>query len=154
MLVPIILTLFRLKENDLTQADTGTKQAPTGTTPAAAEGPMGNLTSMVLMLSVCFFIIYFMMIRPQKKQQRERDDMLKAIRKNDEVITSSGIIGIVTRYKDKEPDVTLLIDAKSGTQVRFLKSAVVQVRKKGDEPDEDEKPAEAPAPESKEAKQE
>ncbi len=92
-------------------------------------------------LALCFVIIYFMMIRPQKRQMKEREAMLGGMRKGDEVVTSSGIIGVVQRMKDKDNEVVIVIDPKNDIQIRVLKSAVMTIRKKSGE-EEKEKPSE------------
>lgn len=70
-------------------------------------------------------IFYFMLIRPQKKQERERQDMLGKIKKNDEIVTSSGIHGVVLNVKDKT--VTLRID--DNVKVEIDRSAIARVEK-------------------------
>lgn len=108
--------------------------------PAPDAGGMGGVLQLVFPLAICGFIIYFMMIRPQKKQMKERESMLDAIRKNDEIVTSSGIIGTVLRIKDQE--VVLVVDSKRDVQLRVLKSAIMTIRKKSGEEEENDKPAE------------
>jgi preprotein translocase subunit YajC len=73
---------------------------------------------------------------------KERDVMLNAIRKNDEVVTSSGIIGRVHRIT-KEQEIVLEIDSKNEVQIRVLKSAIMTIRKKSGEEDEEAKPEDA-----------
>mgnify|MGYP000928910152 CR=1 FL=1 len=70
--------------------------------------PLVNMVPLLLI----FFIFYFLLIRPQvkaqKKKERDHQDMLKALSKNDEVVTTGGIHGVVVNVKDKT--VTLRID--------------------------------------------
>jgi len=126
--------------------DTKTAPPPApGTTtqgqPQQQSDPMGGIVSLMVPLAICFFIIYFMMIRPQKRQVKERETMLESIRKNDEVVTTSGMIGSVARLKDQE--VELIIDSKHDVRIRVLKSAIMSIRKKTDDEDESEKKEDA-----------
>jgi preprotein translocase subunit YajC len=58
--------------------------------------PFGLLVPMILV----FVIMYFMMIRPQQKRAKQQAAMLKTLKSGDKVVTSSGIIGVVTSVKD------------------------------------------------------
>ncbi len=90
---------------------------------AGAPGPGGALGSMLLPL-VMFVAIYFLMIRPANKRQQEqeadRDRMLKALRKDDQVVTKGGMVGKITGLSDTE--VTLEISER--VRVKFLRSAI------------------------------
>ncbi len=69
-----------------------------------AANPIINLFPLILI----FAIFYFLLIRPQKKKEKEHQKMLAGLNKNDEVVTSSGIHGTIINVKDKS--VTLRID--------------------------------------------
>ncbi len=99
------------------------------TAPAAAAegaGLMGSLTSM-LPLVLMFVVLYFVMIRPQMKRQKEHRAMIEAIAKGDEVATAGGIIGKVTQLSEG----FLHIEVAAGVVVQIQRSAVVQVLPKG-----------------------
>jgi preprotein translocase subunit YajC len=98
------------------------------TAPAAAGGSdmMGSLTSM-LPLVLMFVVLYFVMIRPQMKRQKEHKTMVEALAKGDEVATAGGLLGKVTRLGD----VYLGVEIAPGTEVTLQRSAVVQVLPKG-----------------------
>ena len=98
------------------------------TAPAAAGGTdmMGSLTSM-LPLVLMFVVLYFVMIRPQMKRQKEHRTMVEALAKGDEVATAGGLLGKVTRLGD----VYLGVEIAPGTEVTLQRSAVVQVLPKG-----------------------
>ncbi|MBI2933409.1 MAG: preprotein translocase subunit YajC [Planctomycetes bacterium] len=103
-------------------------QESTEQEPAPTGAPQGNpLMSMLVPLVVIFVLFYFLLIRPQKRQQKERDQMLAQIKKNDHVVTSGGIFGIVDKVKDNE--VVLKIDERSDVRIRVLRSAIVDIRK-------------------------
>jgi len=63
---------------------------------------------MILLLVAMFAIMYFLLIRPQKKKERDRQDMLKRLRKNDQVVTAGGIYGTIVSMT--ETDITLRVD--------------------------------------------
>ena len=69
-----------------------------------------------------FAVIYFIMIRPQAKQQKELSQLLKNLKKGDKVVTNSGIIGKVLEIKGKNKDVVLLISNNSNFEI--LKSHI------------------------------
>jgi preprotein translocase subunit YajC len=83
------------------------------------QGAGSNMASL-LMMGVMFAIFYFFFIRPQMKKQKEQASFQSEMKKGDEVVTLSGIIGKISKIDDTE--VTLEIDGK--TYIRFLKSAI------------------------------
>lgn len=98
--------------------------ATTGAAPApAASGGMGGIIQMVVLIGGMFLIFYFLMIRPQKKQEKARLEMLKALKKGDKVVTIGGIHGVVMAVSDEE--VTLKVD--NNVSIRFARSAVNRV---------------------------
>ena len=87
-------------------------------------------------LVLMFVIIYFMMIRPTRRQQRQRDAMLQTIKKNDKVLTTGGIMGIVHKVTDKE--VILTVDEKKDVRLTMSRSAIAGLVKKSGSPEEAE----------------
>jgi preprotein translocase subunit YajC len=84
-------------------------------------------------LIVIFALFYFLIILPAKRnEKRQREDLLSKLKKNDEVLTSAGIIGIVANIKDDE--VTLKIDETSNAKLRVLKSSLVRIMNPKDPP--------------------
>ncbi len=83
------------------------------------QGSGGSVASL-LMMAVMFVIFYFFFIRPQMKKQKAQSTFQSELKKGDEVVTLSGIIGRISKIDDTE--VTLEIDGK--TYIRFLKSAI------------------------------
>ncbi len=98
------------------------------TAPAAAGGTdmMSSLGSM-LPLVLMFVVLYFVMIRPQMRKQKEHRAMIDALAKGDEVATAGGLIGKVTKMGDGY----LGIEISNGVEVQLQRSAVVQVLPKG-----------------------
>jgi preprotein translocase subunit YajC len=74
-----------------------------------------------------FVVLYFVMIRPQMKRQKEHRSMIEALAKGDEVATSGGVLGKVTRLGDAY----LGVEIANGIEVTVQRSAVVQVLPKG-----------------------
>jgi preprotein translocase subunit YajC len=73
-------------------------------------------------------LFYFLLIRPQQKRQKEHAAMLSAVKRNDTVVLSSGVIGKVARVEDKE----LGIEIAQGVTIKVVRSMVTEVRTKGD----------------------
>ncbi|OJX34036.1 MAG: preprotein translocase subunit YajC [Burkholderiales bacterium 68-12] len=98
------------------------------TAPAAAGGGdlATTLTSM-LPLVLMFVVLYFIMIRPQMKRQKEHRAMIDALAKGDEVVIAGGMLGKVTRLGEQY----LSVEVATGVEVQFQRSAVVQVLPKG-----------------------
>ena len=98
------------------------------TAPAAAAegGLMGSLTGM-LPLVLMFVVLYFIMIRPQMKRQKEHRAMIDALAKGDEVATAGGLLGKVTGISEGN----VQLEIASGVQVQVQRTAVTQVLPKG-----------------------
>ena len=94
---------------------------------AAAGGDMQSSLMSMLPLVLMFVVLYFVMIRPQMKKQKEHRTMIEALAKGDEIVTVGGILGKVSKLGDNY--VTLEIAAN--VEVQIQRSAVVQVLPKG-----------------------
>ncbi|MBK6850816.1 MAG: preprotein translocase subunit YajC [Burkholderiales bacterium] len=94
--------------------------------PAAAPAGGSSLMSM-LPLVLMFVVLYFVMIRPQMKKQKEHKAMIDAIAKGDEVVTSGGMLGKIT----KVGDIYLSLEVANGVEVQCQRGAVIQVLPKG-----------------------
>ncbi len=64
------------------------------------DGQSGSLIGSLLPLIVLFAIFYFLIIRPQQKQQKQHTDMLKALKKGDTIVTSGGLIVEITKVEE------------------------------------------------------
>ena len=96
----------------------------------AAGGNAGGTITMVLMLVVMFVAFYFFGIRPQKKQEKEANDMRNNLTVGDEITTIGGIIGKIVSIKEE----TCVIEtAHERTKIRILKSAVSRVDVKAED---------------------
>jgi preprotein translocase subunit YajC len=95
----------------------------------AATG-VGSSLPMLLMLVVMVVVFYFFGIRPQKKQEREQNEMRNALTVGDEITTIGGIIGKVVSIKDE----TCVIETThERTKIRILKSAISRVDVKAED---------------------
>jgi preprotein translocase subunit YajC len=82
--------------------------------------------SPILLMAAIAFAGYFILIRPMKnREKKEREELFANLKKNDEVLTASGIIGIIAIIKDNE--VVLKVDESSNVRLRVLKSSIVRV---------------------------
>nr|WP_307718428.1 preprotein translocase subunit YajC [Massilia timonae] len=87
---------------------------------------MGSLTTF-LPLILMFVVMYFLMIRPQQKRQRELKAMMDALTKGDEVVTAGGIVGRVS----KVTDAYVTLEIATGTEITVQKNAVTTLLPKG-----------------------
>jgi preprotein translocase subunit YajC len=94
---------------------------------AAAGGDMQSTLMSMLPLVLMFAVLYFVMIRPQMKKQKEHRAMIDALAKGDEVVTAGGFLGKVSKLGEAYVGVELA----TGVEVQMQRSAVVQVLPKG-----------------------
>jgi len=97
------------------------------TAPAATGGDMQSSLMSMLPLVLMFVVLYFVMIRPQMKKQKEHRAMVEALAKGDEVATTGGVLGKVTKLGDSY----LGVEISNGVEVQVQRSAVIQVLPKG-----------------------
>ena len=93
--------------------------------PAAGADSSGLMSFLPLILM--FAVLYFIMIRPQMRRQKETKAMLEALAVGDEVVSVGGIIGKVTALKDQ----FLTVEIAAGIQVQMQKGAITTVLPKG-----------------------
>jgi preprotein translocase subunit YajC len=96
------------------------------TAPTAGGDLQSTLMSM-LPLALMFVVLYFVMIRPQMKKQKEHAAMIAALAKGDEVITGGGLLGKVS----KMGDTFIGLEVSPGVEIQVQRSAVIQVLPKG-----------------------
>ena len=94
---------------------------------AAAGGgaTAASLLSMIIPLGLMVVFFYFFLIRPEKKRNKEMQDMLNNLQVADEVITNGGIIGRVLSVKE---DTVLIETGSDRTKIRVLKGAIAENR--------------------------
>jgi preprotein translocase subunit YajC len=100
--------------------------AQTAATATTADaGMLGSLTTFAPLV-LMFVVMYFLMIRPQQKRQKEQRTMMDALGKGDEVVTSGGVLGTVTKVADGY----VTLEVASGSMV-VQKSAITTLLPKG-----------------------
>ena len=102
---------------------------------AAGATDTNNLLMSLLPFALIFIIMYFLIIRPQQKKAKEHNELVKNIRRGDTVITSSGLVGKVTKVVD---DDQIEVEVADGVRVRQMRSMVSDVRAKGEPVKDDE----------------
>jgi len=96
---------------------------------ATTEASTGSTFFPIIMLGIVFVIMYFVVLRPQSKEQKKHQEMLKALKKGDKVLTAGGIYGVVVGISDAESKVVVRID--ENTKVEIGKAYVVGVKPEG-----------------------
>ena len=89
---------------------------------AAAPAAQGSSWSMWIMLALIFVVMWFFMIRPQRKQQKELQNLRDSLKKGDKVVTIGGIYGTVAEIKED----SVLIEVDSNVKIRVSKQALVK----------------------------
>lgn len=102
-------------------------QAFAQTAPAATGGGAESSLLSLLPLVLMFVVLYFIMIRPQMKRQKEHKAMVEALAKGDEIVTAGGLLGRVSKLGDTY----VHIEAATGIELQVQRSSVVQVLPKG-----------------------
>ncbi len=91
--------------------------------PAGAGGGLMSFLPIILM----FVVLYFLMIRPQMKRQKEQKAMIDALAKGDEVVTAGGLVGKVSKVGEGY----IHLDVANGTEIVMQKAAVTMLLPKG-----------------------
>jgi preprotein translocase subunit YajC len=100
---------------------------PNAYAQAAAGGDAPSTLMSLLPLVLMFVVLYFVMIRPQMKRQKEHKAMIDALAKGDEVVTAGGLLGRVTQVGEAY----IQVELAKGVEVQLQRTAVVQVLPKG-----------------------
>jgi preprotein translocase subunit YajC len=93
----------------------------------------GSLLNLLMPLMLCFVVFYFLLILPERRKQKARVAMIKNVKKGDQVVTTAGILGKVTRVDER--DVVVQVDKDNDVRMHFLKSAIHEVIPEGGSPD-------------------
>jgi len=99
------------------------ENAPAANPNGAASGPL----SLPILLLVAGVWGYFLLLRPQQQQEKKRREMIAALKKNDRVLTTSGLYGTVVSVDVEQDRVVLRVDDDKGVKLTFSKSAVNRV---------------------------
>ncbi len=92
--------------------------------PTDTEGGGSSTIYMIVFLVLIFAMFYFLMIRPQRKRQKEHQQLMEELRKGDRVITAGGIYGVIENVSED----SVVIKVESGTTVRVAKGSVALKR--------------------------
>lgn len=105
-------------------ATTASTEAEGQPGPAAASGPFDSIMGFLPMILI-FAIMYFVLIGPERKQRKKREEMLKTLSRGDNVVTTGGLHGSIVSISDTQ--VTLQVD--EGVRLKFNRSAIADVSK-------------------------
>jgi preprotein translocase subunit YajC len=114
------------------------KESEASPTTKSPDSFYSGWTSMIPMVLI-FGVFYFLLIRPQEKRRRLQESLVSGVKKGEEVLTNSGIFGVVTKINDS--DNTVEIEIAKDTQVKILKNSIIDIvsRKKEDRVQKEEK---------------
>ncbi len=98
-------------------------QAAEGGAPSPDQMPQGGGFGMLVPLIMIVIIMYFFMIRPQRKKQKETQKMIDALKKGDKVVTIGGIHGTISLAKEK----TVIVKVDDSCKIEFNRSAIAGV---------------------------
>lgn len=97
--------------------------------PAAQPGPGGAIGTQFLFIGLMMAAMYFLMIAPQRKKQKEHEKMLAALKSGDDIVTTGGIYGTITNVKDDR----FVVRVADNTKIEVGKAFVQTVLKRSDE---------------------
>jgi preprotein translocase subunit YajC len=105
----------------------------------APQGPMGSPcgTEQILLMVGMLAIFYFLLIRPQQKQEKARRALIASVRKGDKVVTNGGIWGQIASIDEGKGTVTLRIDSDGKTRLTVDRAAIGRVVRDDKESDTD-----------------
>lgn len=89
-------------------------------TEGAGAAQQGGLMGMIFPLAIFVLIFYFFIIRPQRKKDKQHNNMIAGINRGDQIVTIGGFFGTVREVRDD----SFMIELTEGVRVRILKSAV------------------------------
>lgn len=98
-------------------------------TAPASQSPLGGGMDILLLFLPMLVVFYFLIFRPQRQQVKKREEILKNIRRGDQVVLGGGIVGKVTKVID---DAELEAEIADGVKVRVVRANISEVRVKGE----------------------
>ena len=99
----------------------------------AAPGAGGGLMQMMMPMVFIIGIMYFMMIRPQQRKEKERRQMIESLKSGAKVVFGGGLVGTVTNVKET----TFVIKLADNVKIEALRGSVSKVLEKGDRVEDD-----------------
>ena len=94
--------------------------------PAAAP-PQGNPFGFMIIVVGILAVMYVMMVLPKQRQEKNAKKMIASLNKNDKVMTTSGMIGIIYSIDREAGEVVLKVDETNGTKIKFSTGAIYYV---------------------------
>lgn len=102
--------------------------------PSPSQQGQGNPLGFMFPMIILFAILYFMLIRPQQRREKERKALINSVKSGDRVLFSGGILGTVTNVKEN----TLLIKISDNVKIEAARGAVQRVLEKGEQPSQED----------------
>ncbi len=99
-----------------------------GATAGGGTPKGGNPFLSFLPLLLIIFVMYFLLLRPQAKRQKQQQEMIKNLQKGDKVLTSGGLVGTITGIKEKEG--LLILKIADNVKVELARQSVTQLLNK------------------------
>jgi len=90
-----------------------------------AEATQNPLISSLLWFGLLFALMYFLMIRPQQKEQKARAEMIRSLKPGDKIVTNGGLVGVITKVED----VTVRVRVAEKVEVEVFKTGVARALK-------------------------
>ncbi len=97
-----------------------------GCVPAGEGGEEGGQYTMIIFLVLIFAVFYFLMIRPQRKRQKEHEELVRELRRGDRVVTSGGIYGVIENISED----SAVLKIESGATMRVARSSIAGKRER------------------------
>ena len=98
---------------------------------AGGQGGAGGILSMLPLMVIMFLIMYFIIIRPQKKQQKQFEDMLASLKKGDKILTKGGVYCTIVEFIGKEKH-KILVECEGGNSKNQISRAYISAVISGD----------------------
>ena len=92
--------------------------------PQATEGS-ASIISTLPPLILMFLIFYFIVVRPQSKERKNHEDLLKSLSKGDRILSTGGLIGKIIEFQGKESEI-VIIDSECGTNLKIRRSFILK----------------------------
>jgi preprotein translocase subunit YajC len=99
---------------------------------APAAAPAGSPLQFPIMMVLLFGVMYFMMIRPQRRRDKERKAMIANVKAGDRVLLTSGILGQIRNINES----SIIVQIAEKTKIEVVKAAISQVLEEGETPSE------------------
>ena len=106
---------------------TGQQQPNEGAGAPAKPRGIDPCAQMAFPMVAIFLLFYFIILRPQRRQEQARREQLAALKKNDRVVTVGGIHGTVTNVRPDEDEVTIRVDDVTNTKLRVSRASIARV---------------------------